>query len=518
MTSPGGVGGGRGPAWQMIRNVVTNWGTFLVVAVVNFLLTPFVVHSLGNEAYGAWVLLGSLVGYLGLLDLGVRGAVTKYVATHHAQADHAEAGQVASAALTMFTTAGLLAIGGAFAIAQFGLAAFDISEAFLAEARLVLRLGGVAIAMTIVGGVFGGIVVGRQRFDLLNSFSLSIELARAAAVYGALRAGGGLTELALIQLTVASAQLAAARWLSRRVYPELRVRWLGFRRSHLRLILSYGLFAILLHVATMIVTYTDSLVIGAFLPTSLITFYAIGATLVDQARNLVGGISRAIAPLAGALDGMNDTERSGAVLVLGARYATLVALPIVITFIVRGHSFVGLWMGEEYAEPAGDVLVLLALGLWVFAGFQVSWSVMMGLNRHRGLVPAFLAEAVCNIALSVWWVQTHGIYGVAMGTLLPRAVISLVFGPWYAKRVLGVGIARYLFAALIRPSASMLPFALGSWWIEIHWGAANLLVYFAQVALALPLAGVGAWFVFLTTEERRDYAARLRGLRGRESG
>ena len=38
------------------------------------------VHHLGNTEYGMWTLLGSIVGYLGLLDFGVRGAVTWYVA------------------------------------------------------------------------------------------------------------------------------------------------------------------------------------------------------------------------------------------------------------------------------------------------------------------------------------------------------------------------------------------------------------------------------------------------------
>jgi hypothetical protein len=55
----------------------------------------------------------------------------------------------------------------------------------------------------------------------------------------------------------------------------------------------------------------------------------------------------------------------------------------------------------------------------------------------------------------------------------------------------------------------MLPFALGSWLIERHWPASNLLVYFGQIAMAGPLALLGAWFVFLSAKERRDYSARI---------
>src|SRR2546427_3011707 len=66
----------QGARFQL-RNVLSNWGAFAFAAVVNFALAPVVVHALGDTAYGVWSLLVSLTGYLGLLDLGVRGAVTR---------------------------------------------------------------------------------------------------------------------------------------------------------------------------------------------------------------------------------------------------------------------------------------------------------------------------------------------------------------------------------------------------------------------------------------------------------
>ena len=92
---------------RVLLNVLSNWGAFAVNAVIAFFLSPYIVRSLGAEVYGAWVLVGSLVGYLGLLDIGVRGAVTKFVAAHHAARAHDEASRIASAALAFFGTSGL---------------------------------------------------------------------------------------------------------------------------------------------------------------------------------------------------------------------------------------------------------------------------------------------------------------------------------------------------------------------------------------------------------------------------
>lgn len=494
---------------RVMTNVISNWGALIVSAVINFLLSPFVVHSLGNEAYGAWVLVGSLVGYLGLLDLGVRGAVTKFVATHHAGARHDDAGRIASAALAIFCGAGLTAIVGSALIARFGLPFFEISAEYTEIAPTIVLLAGGTIAISIVSGVFGGIVVARQRFDLLNLTTVAIAVIRALAVVLALRAEGGLLALALVQLGISAAQGVANLWLSLWVYPELRLRLTGFKRDDVRMILSFGLLSALLHVSSSVIFYSDSVVIGAFLPVGLITFFAIAANIVEQARGLISGISGTITPMVGALEGQNEMDRVSAVLITGARYATLFCLPISITLILRGHSFIGLWMGDDYAQPAGDVLVLLAIGLFAGASFQVSVSTMLGINKHRGLVPAFGVEALCNVGLSVALLPTYGINGVALGTLLPRLAMALFFGPWYARRNVGIPMKEFWVATLVRPCFASFPFALGTWAIEVYWPASNLLVYFGQVALAGPLGLLGAWWIFFSAAEREQLSAAM---------
>lgn len=495
---------------RAVMNVVANWGAFAISAVVSFLLSPYVVHSLGNDAYGIWVLISSLVGYLGLLDLGVRGAVTKFVATHHAAANHAAASRIASAAFVVFGLAGIVAIVVSALIARFGLGLFEVSPEYADVAGPVLVLGGVTIAITIVGGVFGGIVVARQRFDLVNSSAVAITFLRAIAVVITLEAGGGLFELAVVQLGVSVLQSLVSILLSRYVYPELHVRPTRFASVDLRIILSFGLYSTLLNLASTLVLYSDTLIIGAYLPVALITFYAIATNLIDYTRNLVSGISTTITPLTSALAGAQEMGRVTEAMITGGRYATLVCLPIAITFLLRGHSFIGLWMGPEYAGPAGDVLVVLTLGLLSSSPLQICTATMIGINRHAKMVPAFLAEAVVNVVLSIALIPHYGILGVALGTLVPRLAIALGFGPWYARRVVGVRISSFLGRTLLRPALSMIPFALASWLIERGWPASNLLEFFSQVALAMPAALVGVWFVFFSEEERRDYSRTLR--------
>ena len=51
-------------ARHIARNVVFNWLGTLANMAVGFFFAPFILHRLGDAAYGVWVLAISVVGYL----------------------------------------------------------------------------------------------------------------------------------------------------------------------------------------------------------------------------------------------------------------------------------------------------------------------------------------------------------------------------------------------------------------------------------------------------------------------
>jgi O-antigen/teichoic acid export membrane protein len=508
------VTGWRRSMW----NVLTNWAAFVIGMVSSLVLSPYVVHTLGDATYGAWVLLGSMVAYLGLLDLGARGAVTKYVATYHAAHRHEDAGRIASTALVLFGGMGLVAIAASGLLALLVNHAFQVPADLADVTRVALVLSGANVAVSLVSGVFGGIVVGMQRFDSLNAVDIVLTLAQAVAVVVVLHEGGGLVALALVQLVVSVIRGGASAWLSRRVYPELALRARAWSRPHLRTIFVFGFSAVAIHASGAIINYSDALVIGAFLPVGMITFFAIAATMTDHVRAVIGGISQTLTPMVGALEGRRRAEDVGDVLLQGARFATLAVLPIVLTLEIRGASFIGIWMGPEYAAPVGAVLTVLAPAMWPGAGFQVVMATMIGINRHRGLIPVVVGEALVNFVLSIVLIQHFGIVGVAWGTALPRLVVSFVVGPLYVRRQVGVPVGTYYTQTLLRPTAGMIPFALATLAIEMWWPTSNIVAFFGQVLAALPAAVLGAWFVVLTSRERQAVATALRIRRLRLTG
>jgi len=502
----------RGPAStrRVALNIASNWGGQLFGLALSFAAAPFIVHRLGDSAYGVWMLMVAIAGYLGLMDLGVRGAVTRYVARFAASGDHESASRTASAAMHIFIWTGVLAVLLAIALAFGAVDRLDLPEQYRAAAQAVLVLIGLNVGISLVSGTFAGAIAALQRFDLLNLIEAVIGAARTIATVLALAAGYGIVTMAAIQTVLAILRGVWLRSASRRLYPELHFG--AADRQNVRLIFSFSVLSFLIHISGRVIYYTDSLVIAAFLPVSMLTFFAIGAGLVDYARALISSISYTTSPLASSLDGLGEQERIRTLLGTSVRFSMLILLPVAVTFIVRGSSFIGLWMGASYAGPAGRVLAILAVPLLFHAGAHGAGGILLGLGKHKPLVPALLVEATLNLGLSVALVRTIGIEGVAWGTAIPAVAASVLFWPWYISSAVGFRPLPYLTSAWLKPWAATVPFLLATVAVERLWPATSLALFFAQVLCCLPLAAVAYWLVCLTSSDR-DTAARL--VRGR---
>jgi O-antigen/teichoic acid export membrane protein len=495
----------RSSAARPVRSVLSNWTTYFLSGAVSFFLSPFIVRHLGNSAYGVWVLLVSMTGYLGFLDLGIRGAVTRYVAKFHSEREHERSSHTVSSACGLFLTAGAIAVVAALIFSLFAVPHFKIPSAYLKAAQLVVLLAGLNVAISLISGVFGGVIVGLQRFDLLSSIAIGGIVLRAIAILIALGHGKGLVTLSLIQLGGTVCELLLGFVLARKLYPELRLGIGNVRRDHVALIFSFGFYAFLLHLSNYFIFFTDALVIGAFLPVSMVTFFAIGGNLANYGRDLVGGFSRTMTPLASKLEVEAGREGLQHAILKQARYCALAMWPIFITFIFRGSAFIGLWMGLSYAELSGHVLWILSVP-WLFGtGASVVASGMLGISQHKRVVPFALAEGVGNLVLSIALVKRMGILGVAWGTAIPNLAISILFWPWYIRRTLGIPLREYAYSLWLRPAFAMLPFALCTLAVNRWWHATNLLFFFAQVAVVYPSALLGIWYLGLPSEERNAY-------------
>jgi O-antigen/teichoic acid export membrane protein len=483
-------------AKRIAQNVLSNWFALGVTTVVGFFLSPFVVHRLGNLSYGVWVLIGSLVSYMGLLDLGLRGAVTRFVSKGAAQNDHAEAGRAVSGALWIRLWISLAIIAAGLVISVGFHRIFVIPVDLQQPARIAVLVTAVTVGINLWCGVFGGVLVALHRYDLTSSVSILQTCARATGIVFLLRSGHGILALALWDLCTAILANGATIVFCFWIYPRLKILFSRPDRATLSKLWNYSVYAFLINVAVQVVYYTDNLVVGAFLSPMAVTLYAIGGLVINYARQIVSSMTTTFTPLASTFEAEGNHENLRRLAIHGTRAALLVSLPIEVALFFRGHTFIRLWMGEQYADVSGTVMQILLLSVVLSSANTTSAGIVYGMEKHKRIAIWASAEAAANLILSIVLVRRLGIYGVAWGTTLPSVAIELLLWPSFIAQVVRIPVRTYLWQAWFRTALTIIPFGVACEVAERFWPVHNLAVFFLQIAALLPLVPLAVAVVF----------------------
>jgi O-antigen/teichoic acid export membrane protein len=489
--------------WHIARSVLSNWFATAATLAVGFFLAPFVVHRLGNVAYGVWVLAISSVGYLNLLDLGMRSSVLRFVSKGHATQDHEGASEALSAAFWVRLQIGALVLvlcGGLAAAFPF---IFKVPSALAVEAREAILVIGLTTAITMSIGVLGAVLSALNRYDLLSYVTLTQLSIRVIGVVAVLLTGHGIVAIALCELLAAVVGNCLLAYIARRVYPELRIRLTKPRREVLRKIWSYSVYAFLLMVAGQLIYQTDNLVVGAFVSASAVTFYSIGNSLCRYTQQIVSSMTMTFTPAASTYEASGNTASLRALYYNGTRATMALSLPIVITFLIRGRTFVGVWMGPQYSQQSGTVLAILATALLFSLNNTTASAIAWGTEKHKTVAKWAICEAIANLTLSIVLARKYGIYGVAIGTLAPSLVVHLILWPRYVSRLVDVSyreVVRNLWGPVF---LCALPFAAASFAVEIYFPARNMVMFVLQTAALLPLFGIAIGVMFWQSVKRQ---------------
>jgi O-antigen/teichoic acid export membrane protein len=282
----------------------------LIALAVTFLLTPFLVHRLGDARYGLFMLVSAVVGQGALLDFGIRFAVTKYVAELRARGQNDRLCSLLATALVIYCCIGLLALLVTAALAPVFPDLFNVPTSERNTTTAVVWLMGVWLAISIPCTISWAILWGLHRYGLANAINILTTLVSAAATVAILVLGGGLIEVVGASIPVTLVTQAVAFWCVHRVAPELTFGWRAFRRELVSTILSFSASMFAQALAYNILVRSDEIIIGAFLPVSFVTPYSIARRASEVPKAIAEQSLAGLVPLTSHLQAEGDLYHS----------------------------------------------------------------------------------------------------------------------------------------------------------------------------------------------------------------
>lgn len=453
-----------GLASSVKRNVAASWCAHAAALVIGFFLMPYVIGVLGDRQYGSWVFINSIASYAGILYFGFGDTISRYVAKHHAAGETQRLNQIVTLVLAVYLCMGGVALAIACGLSAAAPWLSDWDGDALLEVRLTILVLGVNVATGMTGSVFGGVLMGLRRFDLERGVSFASDVLRLALILAFLRQEWGILTIALIFTAITICENLAYVALAYRCLPELSIRRAHLSWDVLRECSAFSSMAFLSAIAYQLTFTTDSVVIGCLLGAEAIVPYYVALRLAQFIKQPIDKISQICMPTAGALSGADDRPRLQRFLLQAFGTVLLLVSGMFLGAWFFGGDVIRTWVGRQYGSGHHILTILLAAQI-VALPCGVLRAFLFGIGKVRAPALLYLAEAVCNVLLSIVLCLQWGVVGVAWGTLLPVVIIELAVLLPYALGELGISCRRLWRDAVAPQLPALAALGLYSWWV-----------------------------------------------------
>lgn len=416
------------------------YGLALVSGIV---MVPFVLSEVGPRTYGLWLASGELIGYAGMVDLGVLGVLPWMFAEAQGRGDRQAMRTLLVSGLVVGVVIGLayaLLAGLLWVLVPWAFGLDAVDRGVLSRPLVVMVVATmVASPFRVLGGLLEGIqdVTFNGRLALTQSaLGVIVALVMLSRGHGLLALGAASAVPALF---VSGAVLVRALIVA----PDLLTTWSRPSWTIVRTMVVSGVGVWLSGWGWRLVAASNGLVIAGLGRPEWVAVYACTAKLSAMATQITWILPDAgLIPLAQVSAEHPGSERVRGVVAMMLRLHMLLAGGACCALLALNPLFVSRWVGHDLF---GGVWLnaLLAFGIVsssVVHGLFAAAAVL-GARLRVGLVS--LASGVVQVGIAWAFGRVWGLPGVAAAGVAAAALVAIPFG-----------------AVLLESTAAMRPVAL----------------------------------------------------------
>jgi len=486
---------------RFLTGIVTGVGSVGIKTALNILLIPVFMKTLGLTYYSLYVLLLGILDFSQILDMGLASALVKTLATEQAQA---------SALLKMshifYVTVSLTALVAGWLAIPFLLKLFHISPQLSGVTHLALIILFLEGALTLYTCYFRAVLWAHCLHQWTNLSETLFNTTSILVGLLLLLTGHGLIAMLATRLVAAVLRSMVLISQALKVEPAVLFPKALFHLKTFQDLMGLTWNALLIKLSIQISHKIDTFVIAAFLPLPMVGVYEIIFRFLSLVSQLADKIAEVILPLYGHL---LATEKSGKVQRFFIRissflnvFACLLLLNIVWFFPKLLVIFTD---GKITFAQTATVLCIAVPFIWSGVMQYPAAFFLFSSGKERFLAISSIVTAFANLFLSLVLVQSLGIAGVALGTLIPQ-------------------FFQHQFS-LVKQALQDLNLSLGKYLLQVHGqGILPLIVAVGVLICLLPLnhlpippfliillagllsigAGGTVWLFFNTTRHERQ--------------
>ena len=419
---------------RTLHAVASGYILLAVTALYSLGSIPVALHYLDAGRFGLWVVMGTLAGYLNLIDGGVSGAANRLLIEHKDDRNGGPYGGLIKTSCLVFLVQGIvifligMVLSGPFA----HIMAIPVKLTGDFVALFVIQCG--VISLGFMSRIFGVILGAHQRMDLCNhagSLGLALNLITQWLCF---HLGYGVISMAfgVVVGSIASILIQGISACRLNLFPSAgcwgSISWADFKELFL-----FSKDLLLSSIGTSLIRASPSIVIARLLGLEAAAAWGVGTRVFSLLNQIVWKITDMSGGAFAEMMVRGEASR------LQLRYFSLATLSfslagwVAVSFAFSNSLFIELWThGKISWLPQNDCLLAI---LMITSSIVHCHNYFILNTRKIAMLPyVYLMEGIVFVALSFLLVRGGGLSAIIVSSIVCSILFSGSYGVFRISR------------------------------------------------------------------------------------
>lgn len=431
---------------RLFINLVANIVSYTANILIAFVLTPYLINTLGKETYSFYPIANNFVAYMCILTNALNSMSSRFVTVSIVKQQMDDARKYVSSILFSNIIMGAILLVPMTLIVIFIDAIMNVPLNIVASIRLLFTFVFASMLVNIISSVFGVATFVKNRIDLRSAMQLVSGFLKIVLFYVLFKFfTPTIVYVGVVALVVAVSESIFQQYYFRKLLSDIKISIKYFSKTHIRTILSSGSWNSVNAIGALLLTSSSIIMANIIYGASAGGVYSIVNTVPLFINGIISMLVGVFAPMVTYSYAKGD---KGELLHSVEKAQSMIGFfscSVLIVFLCLSRPFFSLWTPTEDS----DLLFKLSI-VTVVPHFFIGclWPITnMNIAANKVAKPAIvqLVLGVANVLLVIIFANIlhFGIFTISIVCSVLTLGFVLLFLPMYAASYLKVSVITF---------------------------------------------------------------------------
>lgn len=379
----------RGENKQIAINMVAQVVVLIIQLAISFFLTPFIVRTLGVEAYGFVALSNNIIGYMQVITVALNSMAGRFITIEYHKGNLRKANQYFSSVFYANCILGIVIFIVCLCMVFYLEYIISIPDDLIPDVKYLFLLLTANTVLNLIFNVYTVPPFIKNRLEITSIRNLVSVIWNMVIILSLFLLFTPRVSYLGIASVLSSVYLVIANIvIKRKLMPEFYLSKLNYDWKSIKEILSSGVWNLLNRVSVMLEKGFDLLLANWFISNLIMGMLSIVSTITVLIPRVVSMAGSSFAPTITEYVAKGDIESIKWNVFKSIKIMSiLVILPLSVIY-VYGDRFFALWLPNQDSNLLYLIAILTTLDLIIGMPLEICWSIFGATNNVK--VPAIV--------------------------------------------------------------------------------------------------------------------------------